>query len=87
MKTNPRRKPVSEADVKRAWERGVNDGVTNAMAIILTVLVDKFGGADHIRDIWAEVNKMSEEIGEGRVSVSDLRHTLLEEYGIEVKKG
>lgn len=87
MKTNPRKKPMSEADAKRAWERGVNDGVTNAMAIILTVLVDKFGGADHIRDIWAEVNKMSEEIGEGRVSVSDLRYTLLKEYGIEVKKG
>ena len=85
-KVNPRKRPASQADVKRAWEDGVNDGVTNATAILLTVLVDKFNGADYIRDVWREVQKLSEEVGEHRVNVNDLRRVLLEEYEIEVAR-
>ena len=85
-KVNPRKRPASEADVNRAWERGVNDGVTHSAVIILTVLVDKFNGAEYIRDVWREVQKLSEEVGERRVNVSDLRRVLLEEYEIEVPR-
>ena len=50
-KINPRRRPASWEDVNRAWEKGVLDGVNNASAIFLTVLVDKFGGAEHIKAV------------------------------------
>jgi hypothetical protein len=50
----------------------------------MTVLVDKFDGGPYIPDVWREINKLSEEVGEGRVSVADLRCVLREEYGIEV---
>lgn len=83
-KINPRRTPATGADVKKAWERGVLDGVSNASAIFLTVLVDKFNGADYIRDVWLEINKLSAEVAEKRVSVPDLRRVLLEEYNVEV---
>ena len=85
-KINPRNKPASEEDVKRAWNNGINEGVTNAMAIMLTVLLDKFDGAPYIREVWSEVCKLSEEVGERRVSVPDLIRTLSEEYEIEVKR-
>lgn len=84
MKKNPRTRPATQADVKRAWEKGVLDGVGNASAIFLTVLVDKFGGADHVKDVWLEINKLSEEVKERRVSVADLRRVLSEEYNIIV---
>ena len=84
MKKNPRSRPATQADVKKAWEKGVLDGVGNASAIFLTVLVDKFGGADHIKDVWLEINKLSEEVKERRVSVADLRRVLSEEYNIIV---
>lgn len=84
MKKNPRSRPATQADVKRAWEKGVIEGVGNASAIFLTVLVDKFGGADHIKDVWLEINKLSEEVKERRVSVADLRRVLDEEYNIIV---
>ena len=83
-KTNPRNKPASEEDVKRARAKGIEDGVTCACAIFLTVMVDKFDAEDKIKDIWGETNKLSEEIKEGRVSVADLRYTLRSEYGIEL---
>ena len=85
-KINPRRRPATEADVNRAWEQGVNDGVTEATTIILTVLVDKFNGGEYIREVWREVQKLSEEVGERRVSTTDLRRVLMDEYEIEVPK-
>lgn len=84
MKTNPRRIPATGQDVKRAWERGVLDGVSNACAIFLTVLADKFNGEGYIPDVWREINKLSEEIKEQRISIADLKTTLREEYGVEV---
>lgn len=84
MKKNPRSRPATQADVKKAWEKGVLDGVGNASAIFLMVLVDKFGGADHVKDVWLEINKLSEEVKERRVSVADLRRVLEEEYNIIV---
>lgn len=84
MKTNPRRRPATQADVNRAYADGIVDGVSNACAIILTVLVDKFNAADYIPDVWREINKLSAEVKERRVSLADLRCVLREEYGIEV---
>jgi hypothetical protein len=83
-KTNPRKKPATGADVKKAWQQGVKDGVQNATAIILTVLVDHFGMAEQIPDVWKAVCKLSEEVGDNMVSLADLRHVLLTEYKIEV---
>lgn len=82
-KKNPRRQPATQADVDRAWKPGLLKGIDNACIIFLTVLVDKFNGADHIADVWQEINKLSEEIKEGRVSFADLKTVLKEEYGID----
>ena len=84
MKTNPKRIPRTQADVDRAWEKGVLDGVSNACAIFLTVLVDKHGMGYKIPEVWADIRKLSEEVREKRVTVADLRRTLLDEYGIKV---
>lgn len=83
-KVNPRRRPATEADVDKAWEQGVLEGCSNAAAIFLMVLVDKFNGADYVADVWEEINKLSEEIAERRVSIADLRTVLREEYKIGV---
>lgn len=84
MKTNPRKRPATMADVNKAKAKAVTEAVRMASAIFLTVLCDKFGGADYIPDVWREVNKLSESIKEGRVSVNDLIRTLDEEYDILV---
>lgn len=83
-KVNPRRKPLTHADVKRAKQDAEGRALELAMAVFLTVLVDKFNGAEYIQDVWKEVNKLSEEIAEGRVSLGDLKHVLSSEYNIIV---
>lgn len=81
-RTNPMKIPATQADVDRALERGVRDGVRSASAIFLTVLCDKFSGGDYVADVWAEINKLSEEVMEHRVSLKDLERVLEDEYGI-----
>jgi hypothetical protein len=83
-RTNPRRRPATQADVNRAKDFAMREAANYATAIMLSVLLDKFNAKDYISDVWREVNKLAESIVEGRVSVADLQHTLKEEYGIEL---
>lgn len=83
-KVNPRKKPVSYADVEKAKKKITAEALMTVEAIVFTVLMDKFGMEDHIREIWEEVNKLSDEVAEGRVSLWDLREVLEEEYQISL---
>ena len=82
-KTNPRKIPVTQADLKRA----VDDAATRAFrlsnVLFMTVLLDKFGfDVEQLNMAWQSLNKLSDEVLEKRVSVHDLKTTLAEEYGI-----
>ena len=81
-KTNPRNIPRSQADCDKAFDHGVREGVSGSTAIFLTVMVDKFGEADNVPNIWREIIKLSEEVSEKRVSMPDLKRVLKEEYDI-----
>lgn len=72
-------------DVDKAYARGTTDGCNLAMAIFLTVIVDKFNGADWVGDIWEHCNRLSEEIKEHRINLFDLVDVLRTEYEIEIK--
>lgn len=85
MKTNPRRRPKTEADVKKAFENGVKHGSDVATVIFLTVLLDHFGfDQQRIVKCYHHVMKLAEEIADKEVSISDLTRVLLEEYEIRV---
>lgn len=84
-KCNPNRVPVSAADVERAKGKAQGEAVEICWAILFTVLRDKenMSNAD-LRRIWDGVNKLSEEIAEVRVSVSDLKAVLRKEAGLTI---
>lgn len=82
-KVNPRRHPMTEADTRRLMEQSANTAVGLSLAIFITVLVDKYGWtAEEVTDIWKHLNKLSEEVKEGRVSAWDLKNVLQTEYNI-----
>jgi len=83
-RTNPRRRPATMADVAKAKQDAFAEAVRYAMAIMLTVLVDKFNGRDYIADVWREVNDLSDSVTKGYVSVPDLIRTLRDEYSISI---
>ena len=83
-KINPRNIPRTQADVDRAREEGIVTGVHYAAAMFMNVLLDKFNAADHIQDVWHHMNKLSEEVKEGRVKVPEIIRMLRDEYNIEL---
>lgn len=83
-RTNPRRRPATMADVAKAKQDAFAEAVRYAMAIMLTVLVDKFNGRDYLADVWREVNDLSDSVTKGYVSVPDLIRTLRDEYSVSI---
>ena len=81
-KTNPKKIPRTQADVDRAYEKGILDGSDCACVIMMSALLDKLNAAEYLPDIWEAFGKLCEEIKEGRVSLPDLRRVLREEYGV-----
>ena len=85
MKTNPRRRPATHADVKKAKDQAMLFGLNSAIAIMFSVLVDKHNATiDELQVFWREVNELSDAIDKGYIKLTDLKNTLKQEYGIEV---
>lgn len=82
---NPRRRPATQADVERAKNAAVREATTATLAIVLSVLLDKFGAQDYIQDVWREINNRSEAVMQGYASIADYKHILKNDYGIELK--
>ena len=84
-KVNPRHCPATQADVNRAAQRATNDALAASAAIFLTVLCDKENAdAEVIQRVWEEMQELSQSIIDGYVSVSDLKDTLSNEYGVDI---
>ena len=84
-KVNPRRRPATQADVNRAAQWATNDALTASAAIFLTILCDKEGAdAETIQRVWREMQELSQSIIDGYVSVSDLKDTRSNEYGVDI---
>lgn len=84
-RTNPRRRPATQADVNRAKQDAQSEAISLAMTIMFTVLLDKEGyDQDGLRRVWDGVNSLSESIVQGYVSAADLRNVLRREYEVYV---
>jgi len=82
-KTNPRRRPATQADVERARDDAVTETVRFCMTIFFTVLLDKFAASkDDLQRVWNEVNSLSDSVKQKYVSVADLKTVLEDEYDI-----
>ena len=80
-KVNPRRRPVTQADVDRAADRGMLQGVEFAITTILWVLVDKHDApAEDIKTLHDELEYLWDSITRKYVSYPDIQKHLSEEY-------
>ena len=62
-KVNPRKRPVSQADIIKAKKEAQNKAINYAWAIFFTVMVDKEGyGKKRLNRIWEEVCDLSDSI-------------------------
>lgn len=81
-KTNPRRRPATQADVKKAKTEAHEQAIRLTWSIFFTVLRDKHGATiEELRQFWDEVNDLSDSIAKGYCTVADLREILKTEAG------
>ncbi len=84
-KTNPRRRPATQADVERARDEAVRETVRFCMVVFFTVLLDKFAASkEDLQRVWDEVNDLSDSVKKKYVSLKDLKTVLVEEYDIHL---
>lgn len=82
-KVNPKRIPVSQADVEKAKRDAQSVAINYTWAIFFSVMRDKEGyGKQRLKRLWDEVNELSDSIAKGYVNVKDLMKTLENEAGI-----
>ena len=84
-KLNPRKRPATEADIRRASDKASDKAVKITLAIFLTVLCDDFSFTkDQIQFAWQRLEKLSDAISEHRINVYDLIKVLSDEYEIDL---
>lgn len=82
-RVNPRRKPVTAADINRAKKKAQNDAIDLCTSIIFTALLDGgFLDPENVPAAWDKVNYLSDSIVKGYVNAHDLKKVLQEEYDI-----
>lgn len=84
-KTNPRRRPATQADIKKAKNEATDNAMKRVLYMFLYVLVDKHGAPkEDIQELAKELNYMADSIRKGYVTWRDIEHVLLEEYELEI---
>lgn len=85
-KVNPRKKPVTQADLNKAKNAAISEAIEMAWSIMFTVLRDKEGfTTEDLQRTWGEVNNLSDSIVQGYVNVADLKNVLKQEEGLVFK--
>lgn len=80
---NPRRRPATEADIRRAKDRATDEAMNAIMYMLLWVLVDRHGAKpEEVQQVKDELHDVADSINRGYIKWQDLRDTLEEEYGI-----
>lgn len=81
-KTNPRRRPATQADVEAARV----DGIEKGLLLCIWTLIDKgIIQPTQIQALAAGVDSTADSISQGYVKWRDIERTLAEEYKIEVR--
>lgn len=81
-RTNPRRRPASQADVKKAFDAGIN----TTLNLVCYVLKEKMEFTDdQLSDFNRNFNNHIDSINRGYISESDLRLVMKDEYDLTVE--
>lgn len=84
-KVNPKRRPATGADVKRAKDAGMTFGVEFGINCVLHILLDKHNAPEEdIMQLRDEFMYLMDSIAKGYVTYADIRQSLRRENNLEV---
>lgn len=85
-KVNPRRRPASMADVKRAKEEAVATAIVLTKALTLTALLDwDIIKPEDVKRGWEKTRYLADSVNKGYCSVRDMYDALISDYGIDLE--
>jgi hypothetical protein len=82
--TNSKKIPRSQADVDKAYDRGIITGFRGGDLLWMNAILDKYEDQIDLISVWNSVKKLQEEVSEGRITFKDVKSTLKNEYKIDM---
>ncbi len=85
-KINPRRRPATQADVKRAKDESTEEAMRLVLYMVLYVLVDKHSAThEDVNQFAAEVNYVADSINRRYLKWQDIMRVLNDEYDVQLE--
>lgn len=85
-KINPRCKPATMAEVRRARKDGYSEGIRGALTIMIYALKDKFSYTDEQLQAFSDAfNYTVDSIARGYITQQDLQIVIKDEYGTTIE--
>lgn len=85
VRVNPKRIPRTQADVDKAYQRGMDAGTELCLTLVLYTLQDKFGADDQqLAEFSDAFHYTLDSIDKGYITEGDIRSVLKEEYGTTI---
>ena len=77
---------VTASQLERLKKDAVDEAVIKVWTIMFTILRDDFGwGGIRLKRLWDKANYLGDSLLKGYVTLEDMRDTLRDEAGIELK--
>ena len=78
---------VINAEMKRAYDQGVNAGCAKTLILMNYILRNRFGfGKKRFRRIYDEAKYLGVCVDEGRLSLEDMHQVLIDECDMDIYK-
>ena len=83
-KVNPRRKPATQMDVKKAKENAVDQAIILTKVLMLTALLDaELIAPENVKFAWDRTKTLAENVLKGYCTIQDMYNVLIDDYGVE----
>lgn len=84
-KVNPRNRPCTHADLKKAKNDATDRAIKHIVKIVLYIMLDKHGATpEEVQKFSDEINWLSAHICSGKISWGDIDR-VLDEYKIDIE--
>lgn len=84
-KVNPRNRPMTEADVKKAKHEATQSAMKHALYLVLYILIDKHDAPiEDVQQLARELNHLSKQVASGALSWSFIYKVLEEDYDLKL---
>jgi len=81
-----KRRPATQADVKRAKDQAMTDVIRLFRTLVITVLLDKEGyDVDGAHRVWKAVEYLADSVARGYTSLPALEMVLREEHNFIIE--